>query len=75
MSESMTEAQVSEIVKKVVNRIVSSDQKSGGTAKEKTTMPEKGYTAVSYQGRRYFGVFETMEEALEAASESYKKSV
>ena len=73
MSESMTEAQVSEIVKKVVNRIVSSDQKSGGTAKEKTTMPEKGYTAVSYQGRRYFGVFETMEEALEAASESYKK--
>jgi len=73
VSEVMTEAQVSEIVKKVVSRIVSSEPEAAAEKKAKKSADPKDYNATSYQGRAYFGVFATMEEAIAAASESYKK--
>ncbi len=73
MNEVMTESQVSEIVQKVVSRIISSEQEAAPAKKAKKSQDPKDYTATSYQGRPYFGVFATMEEALAAASETYKK--
>ncbi len=72
MSESITESQVSEIVKKVVTRIAA---EVGKEEAKKTPAPlnDTSYTASSYHGRKYFGVFATMEEAIAAASEAYKK--
>ena len=72
MNESITESQVSEIVKKVVTRIASETAaaENKSAAKEAKSL---GYTSTSYNGRAYFGIFSTMEEAIQAAAEAYKK--
>ena len=75
MNESITESQVSEIVKKVVTRIASETAAAENKSAAKEAKEEKslGYTSTSYNGRAYFGIFSTMEEAIQAAAEAYKK--
>ena len=76
MNESITESQVSEIVKKVVTRIASETAAAENKSAAKEAKEEKslGYTSTSYNGRAYFGIFSTMEEAIQAAAEAYKKN-
>ncbi len=60
MSTNLTEAQVREIVSRVVTQF----------KKDRTDTAE--WTAASYHGRAFRGIYATMEEAIEAASAGYR---
>ena len=60
MSTNLTEAQVREIVSRVVTQF----------KKDRTDTAE--WSAASYHGRTFRGVYATMEEAIEAASAGYR---
>ena len=60
MSTNLTEAQVREIVSRVVSQF----------KKDRTDTAE--WNAASYHGRAFRGVYATMEEAIEAASAGYR---
>lgn len=62
MAVEITEAQVSEIVKRVLNRIP--DVQSGNAL--------KNWDSTQYRGRRFIGVFSDMNTAIEAANQGYQ---
>ena len=61
MAINLTEAQVAELVAKVVREIRSEAPAAGHT-----------WDATQYDGRKFVGVFDTMEEAIAAAEAGYK---
>ncbi len=65
MVNNLTEAQISEIVAKVVSAYTKPD-----SAKPETEA--KDWDATQYHGRKLIGIYATMEEAIAAANEGYK---
>ena len=62
MAINWTDAQIEEIIKKVVAEI--------GGAEAKKDVP--AYSSESYNGRKFIGIFEDMNDAIEAANAGYK---
>ena len=65
MANNLTEAQISEIVA----RVVSEYKKSPSAA---PTASGKEWDSTQYRGRKLIGIYATMEEAIEAANAGYK---
>ena len=55
------EKQVKEIVERIVNEY-----------KGNESVPQKGYTPTSFNGRKYVGIFSDMVEAIQAANKGYQ---
>ena len=62
MINNLTEAQIREIVSKVVSEY----------NKPTSAAPAKDWDATQYHGRKLIGIYATMEEAIEAANKGYK---
>lgn len=62
MAINWTDAQIEEIIKKVVAEIGGADVKKDVPA----------YDSTSYNGRKFIGIFEDMNDAIEAANAGYK---
>ena len=62
MANNLTEAQINEIVARVV-----SEFKAGASAPKS----DKAWDSTQYHGRKLIGVYETMEEAIDAANAGY----
>ena len=64
MALNLTEAQINEIVSRVVSEFKSAPTAPTATARE--------FDSTQYKGRKLIGVYETMEEAIEVANAGYK---
>ena len=63
MVNNLTEAQINEIVSRVISEVKKPSAPSAAV---------KEWDSTQYRGRRLIGVYETMEEAIEVANEGYK---
>ena len=61
MARNLTEAQIGEIVARVVSEV-----------KKPSGMGATPWDSIQYKGRRLIGVYATMEEAIEAANQGYR---
>lgn len=60
----LDQAQIESIVKQVISNL--------NTGSDAGAKSEKPYSGAGYQGRKYIGVFESMNDAIEAANNGYR---
>ena len=71
MALNLTEAQINDIVSKVVSQYKATSASPASAAAPVAERP-KIYDATQYKGRRFIGVYATMEEAIEVANAGYR---